>query len=77
MIKKASIKELRPKRVSQKNLAKSCIKICKESSNKAIVKTDNNIKRQEITISIIKTYTKIYKLKSYNKTINDPIHVYH
>lgn len=61
----------------QKNLAKSCIKACKELSKKFPSKTiivNNKIEKQKVVILLIKINSKIYKLKSYNKIINHSIY---
>lgn len=78
MEKKTLARESRPKIKLQKNLAlkfyaKTCKKSLKESLDKTTVRIENNIESQEVVISLPKANSKIHKLKSYDKAINNLI----
>lgn len=66
--KKALIGEPRPKRRPQKNRTESRVKTREklrvEPPNSTMIGAENNIKGQDVVISLTKTNSKIYKPKS-------------
>lgn len=79
--RKAPAEELQPKRRPQKNLTEAFINSCEERlreiPNKTTIRADKNIEEKEVAMSLTKINRKIYLPKSYDKTINDPIHGCH
>lgn len=79
--RKAPAGELQPRRRSQKNLTEAFIDSCEERlreiPNKTTIGADNNIEEKEVAMLFTKINNKIYEPKSYDKTINDPIHGRH
>lgn len=79
--KKALVEEPRLRQTPQKNSTKLCIEIRKEPPrklwNKTTIRSDNNIKEQEVAILLTGTNNKIHELKIYNKAIDDPVHSRH
>lgn len=67
----------RPQKNSIEPYVETCDEPPKELPNKILIKVDNNIKEQEVAMSLNETHSKIHKLKSLNKVINNPIHGHH
>lgn len=71
---------MRSKEKSQNNPAEFYIQTYKRSPRKFLSKiiiVNNKIKKKKVAILLIKINSKIVKLKSYNKIINNLIYNYH